>query len=268
MAVERKEKSEKSSLRLHNLTTLQRDANRILGYTAQETLDYLQSLYEKKLTTYPRTDSRFLTDDMEGSVRAAVLQPLVLWRRIRLLPSIPHRSATVPVSDHHAVIPTIVAGETDLAALPAGEREVLLLICRQVLMAVSETYRYTETVVTLECGGHSFTAKGRTVTIPGWKTYLSLRTEGQKLCRSLPKAICLLPPMSASRRVRRLRPSTTPKRYAAVRAMETAGVKDMPEDAERKGLGTPATRAAILEKQRSAGLVERRKAKGGESHSV
>lgn len=259
VAVERKEKSKKAPA-LYDLTTLQRDANRILGYTAQQTLDYLQSLYEKKLTTYPRTDSRFLTDDMEDSVRAAVLCAAGIMGAAAPVVINPAQVCdSKKVSDHSAVIPTIVAGETDLAALPAGEREVLLLISRQVLMAVSEAYRYTETAVTLECGGHSFTAKGRTVTIPGWKEYLS-QEQKDKTLPELAEGDMLTPADVSVKEGA----TTPPKHYTEdtlLSAMETAGVKDMPEDAERKGLGTPATRAAILEKLVSAGLVERRKSK-------
>lgn len=259
VAVERKEKFEKAPA-LYDLTTLQRDANRILGYTAQQTLDYLQSLYEKKLTTYPRTDSRFLTDDMEDSVRAAVLCAAgIMGTNTPVVINPAQVCDSKKVSDHHAIIPTIVAGETDLAALPAGEREVLLLICRQVLMAVSEACRYTETAVTLECGGHSFTAKGRTVTISGWKTYLSQEQKDKTLPELVEGDRLTLADVNVKEGA-----TTPPKHYTEdtlLSAMETAGVKDMPEDAERKGLGTPASRASILEKLVSAGLVERRKSK-------
>ena len=259
VAVERKEKTEKAPA-LYDLTTLQREANRILGYTAQQTLDYLQSLYEKKLTTYPRTDSRFLTDDMEDSVRAAVLCAAGIMKKDAPVVINPAQVCdSKKVSDHHAIIPTIVAGETDLAALPAGEREVLLLICRQVLMAVSEACRDTETAVTLECGGHSFTAKGRTVTISGWKTYLSQEQKDKTLPELVEGDRLTLADVNVKEGA-----TTPPKHYTEdtlLSAMETAGVKDMPEDAERKGLGTPATRASILEKLVSAGLVERRKNK-------
>ena len=268
VAVDHKEKSEKAPA-LYDLTTLQRDANRILGYTAQQTLDYLQSLYEKKLTTYPRTDSRFLTDDMEDSIRAAVLCAAgIMGTNTPVVINPAQVCNSKKVSDHHAVIPTIVAGETDLAALPAGEREVLLLICRQVLMAVSEAYRYTEIVVTLECGGHSFTAKGRTITIPGWKEYLS-QEQKDKTLPELAEGDTLTPTDVSVKEGA----TTPPKHYTEgtlLSAMETAGQRDaapdmrlrtQDEEPERRGLGTPATRAAILEKLVSAGLVERRKSK-------
>lgn len=258
-SVKQKEKSEKAPA-LYDLTTLQRDANRILGYTAQQTLDYLQSLYEKKLCTYPRTDSRFLTDDMTDSVQAVVFCAAGITDAD--VPGVMNAAQVCDskkVSDHHAVIPTIVAGEADLSALPAGEREVLKLVCRQVLMAVSEAHRYTETAVVMDCGGATFTAKGRTVTKPGWKTYLSKEQRDKSLPDLAENSV--LTPDEVSVKEGQLTP---PKYYTEdtlLSAMETAGKEDMPEDAERKGLGTPATRAAILEKLVSSGLAERRKAK-------
>ena len=170
-SVVRTEKTEKAPA-LYDLTTLQRDANRLLGYTAQQTLDYLQSLYEKKLCTYPRTDSRYLTDDMEGGVNALALccagicgtePPAAICSG--------QVCSSKRVSDHHAVVPTMAAGETDLEALPAGERELLRLVSRQVLMAVSAPFVYLETEARLDCGGNAFSAKGKTVVQPGWKAY-------------------------------------------------------------------------------------------------
>lgn len=170
-SVTSKEKTEKAPA-LYDLTTLQRDANRQLGYTAQQTLDYVQSLYEKKLCTYPRTDSRYLTDDMADGVNAVVAcsvgicdeaaPPEVLSRQI---------CNSKKVSDHHAIIPTLVAGETDINALPAGEREIIKLIAKQVLRAVCDSFRYCETVAVISCGDRTFTAKGKTVQNPGWKIY-------------------------------------------------------------------------------------------------
>ena len=165
------EKTEKAPA-LYDLTTLQRDANRLLGYTAQQTLDYLQNLYEKKLCTYPRTDSRYLTDDMEGGVNALALccagvcgtePPAAICSG--------QVCSSKKVSDHHAVVPTMAAGETDLETLLAGERELLHLVSRQVLMAVSAPFVYLETEARLDCGGNAFAAKGKTVVQPGWKAY-------------------------------------------------------------------------------------------------
>lgn len=262
-SVEQKEKSEKAPA-LYDLTTLQRDANRILGFTAQQTLDYLQSLYEKKLCTYPRTDSRFLPDDMESGVPAVVACAAGI-----LGVSVGEVSAkqvcdSRRVSDHHAVIPTMAAGESELSALTAGEREVLKLVARQVLMAVSAPYSYLETVVTIDCGGQSFTTKGKTVLNPGWKNYAAGEQKEK-----------VLPPLTEGQPIEQFEVSLEegktkpPARYTEdtlLSAMEIAGAKEMPAnevcfDVERKGLGTPATRAGILEKLVSSGFVERKKNK-------
>lgn len=258
--IERRERSEKPPA-LYDLTSLQRDANRTLGYTAQQTLDYLQALYEQKLCTYPRTDSRFLTDDMEEKVPAYVAAAAAVCG----LAEPAHVNAgqvcaSKKVSDHHAILPTLSAGRTDLSALTLGEREILNLAALGLLRAVSDSYCYTETAVELRCGGHSFTARGKTVQDPGWKVYAQQQrehtlpelTEGQVLHVSTVTV--------------REGKTTPPRHYTEdtlLSGMETAGAGDMPEEAERKGLGTPATRAAILEKLVSSGFVERSRAKAG-----
>ena len=256
--VEQKEKSEKAPA-LYDLTTLQRDANRILGFTAQQTLDYLQSLYEKKLCTYPRTDSRFLTDDMEANVAGiADVAAGICGMSISDVNSAQICNSK-KVSDHHAVIPTESAGKQEISVLPAGEREILKLVARQVLMAVSEPYSYMETIVTIECGGQSFTAKGKTVQNAGWKAYADSE-----------KKDTVLPSLTEGQVIDVFTPAieegkTKPPAHftedTLLSAMERAGAKEMPDDAERKGLGTPATRAGILEKLVSAGFVERKKNK-------
>lgn len=257
-AVERKEKTEKPPA-LYDLTTLQRDVNRLLGYTAQQTLDYLQSLYEKKLCTYPRSDSRFLTNDMEMTVTvlASVAAGICGADAPKSL-NAGQVCNSAKVSDHHAVVPTASAGKADITALPAGEREILRLVSRQLLCAVSEPHRYAETAVTLDCAGYDFAAKGKTVLAPGWKAYLQEHADKP------------LPELEEGRNISVTAVSvkegktSPPKHYTEdtlLSAMETAGAKDMPDDAERKGLGTPATRAGILEKLVSTGFVERKKAK-------
>lgn len=183
-SVTSREKTEKAPA-LYDLTTLQRDANRLLGYTAQQTLDYVQSLYEKKFCTYPRTDSRYLTDDMADSVKAMVAcsvgiceepyPPAVLSRQI---------CDSKKVSDHHAIIPTLAAGETDIHALPVGEREILRLIAKQVLRAVCDSFAFRETVAVISCGDHIFTAKGKVVENPGWKLY-SAKEQADKVLPEL-----------------------------------------------------------------------------------
>lgn len=182
VSVERKEKTEKPPA-LYDLTTLQRDANRVLGYTAQQTLDYLQAIYEKKLCTYPRTDSRYLTDDMRFSVPAHVAAACAVCGVD--VPEEINASQVCDskkVSDHHAVIPTVSAGSADLDALPLGEREILKLTARGLLKSVSAPHRYAETTITLDCGGHSFTAKGKTVLVPGWRAF-----EPEKAENALPE---------------------------------------------------------------------------------
>ena len=258
-SVERREKTEKPPA-LYDLTTLQREANRTLGYTAQQTLDYLQALYEKKLCTYPRTDSRYLTDDMEAGVPALAAAAAALCGV-----DAPETVLAGPVcdsakvSDHHAIVPTASAGKADLEALPIGEREVLRLAALGLLRAVSSPHRCAETRITVQCGGQTYAAKGRLVLEPGWRAYGQPET-GQTVPENLAEGQAL--PVSAAQ-VKAGR-TTPPKHYTEdtlLSAMETAGAKDMPEDAERRGIGTPATRAATLEKLVSAGFVQRKKAK-------
>ena len=255
-----KEKADKAPA-LYNLTALQRDANRILGYTAQQTLDYLQALYEKKLCTYPRTDSRYLTDDMEASVPALVAAAAAVCsadapETVRAK----QVCSSKKVSDHHAIVPTVSAGKADISALPLGEREILKLAARGVLRAVSDVHRCAETVITLECAGHSFTAKGKTVLAPGWKIY---EQEQPDKASTLPEVTegQTLPVAAASVKAGKTSPPKHFTEDTLLSAMESAGKEDMPDDAERKGIGTPATRAGIIEKLVSSGFVERRKSK-------
>ncbi|MCQ4742688.1 DNA topoisomerase [Blautia producta] len=259
--------------RLYDLTTLQRECNRIYGYTAQQALDYVQSLYEKKLVTYPRTDSQYLTEDMQATAAS-----LVLWLREHMPfgkgcagePDIDRVTDGSKVTDHHAIIPTVEIARMDLSELPSGERDVLTLIAARLLSATAQAHRFEAVTAVLDCQGNSFTAKGKTVLQAGWK-------EVERLCRmglkefkpeddgntdaSLPvlQEGQIFETVSASVREGKTSP---PKHYtedSLLAAMETAGAGDMPEDAERKGLGTPATRAATLEKLVSAGFVQRKK---------
>lgn len=257
-STERKEKSERPPL-LFDLTTLQRTANRELGYTSQQTLDYLQSLYEKKLCTYPRTDSRYLTDDMVSLIPELVRisadicnaeQPVTMNTTI---------CNSQKVTDHHAIVPTVSAVSADISVLPTGEREILRLVSRQLLCAVSEPFRYAETVAVLDCVGHIFTVKGRETLADGWKAY----TENEPNDRIPPelKENGEYPVKSVSVKAGETTPPAHFTEDSLLHTMETAGNEDMPEDAERKGLGTPATRAAILEKLIRNGFVERKKSK-------
>ena len=259
-AVERKEKSEKAPA-LYDLTTLQREANRALGYTAQQTLDYLQKLYEKKLCTYPRTDSRYLTADMAGSVPALAFIASVLCGEKEPETVLAAQICdSGKVTDHHAIVPTKTAATgINVSDLPTGERNILLLVARSLLRAVCPPYRYAETAVTVDCGGNSFTAKGKEVLDLGWRTYAENKAD-TVLPDGLTEGAAL-----AVDAVRVKEGQTAPPRHftedTILKSMETAGVEDMPDDVERKGIGTPATRAAILEKLVSTGFVKRSKAK-------
>ena len=258
-SIRTKEKSEKAPA-LYDLTTLQRDANRTLGYTAQQTLDYVQSLYEQKLCTYPRTDSRYLTDDMENSVRGVALCAAnIAGTDAPAVAVLGQVCDSSKVSDHHAIIPTIHAGEIDRSTLPVGEREVLKLIARQVLRAVCETHRYCETVVEIDCGGSTFTAKGKTITNNGWKAYGD-KEQADKVLPELADGDELTV-VSSDIKEGTTKPPAHFTEDSLLSAMESAGKEEMPDDAERKGLGTPATRAGIIEKLVSTGFVERKKAK-------
>ena len=259
--------------RLYDLTTLQRECNRIYGYTAQQTLDYVQSLYEKKLATYPRTDSQYLTKDMQATAAS-----LILWLRDNMPfgkgcagePDIDRVTDDSKVTDHHAIIPTVEIARTDLSELPSGERDVLTLLAVRLLCATTQANRFEAVTAILDCQGHTFTAKGKTILQSGWKEVerihrMSIRQSETEHKENEAVALPVLQEgqtfeaVSASLREGKTSP---PKHYTEdtlLSAMETAGAEDMPEDAERKGLGTPATRAATLEKLVSAGFVQRKK---------
>lgn len=259
--------------RLYDLTTLQRECNRIYGYTAQQTLDYVQSLYEKKLATYPRTDSQYLTKDMQATAAS-----LILWLRDNMPfgkgcagePDIDWVTDDSKVTDHHAIIPTVEIARTDLSELPSGERDVLTLIAVRLLCATTQANRFEAVTAMLDCQRYTFTAKGKTILQSGWKEVerihrMSIRQSETEHRENEDAALPVLKEgqtfetVSASLREGKTSP---PKHYTEdtlLSAMETAGAEDMPEDAERKGLGTPATRAATLEKLVSAGFVQRKK---------
>ena len=272
--VERKDKSEKPPA-LYDLTTLQRDANRLLGYTAQQTLDYLQNLYEKKLCTYPRTDSRYLTSDMAEGLPVLVnlvANAMTFRKGIAISCDADAVINDKKVTDHHAVIPTRNIQNADLSGLPVGERAVLELVALRLLCAVAQPHTYAETSVTVECAGVEFSAKGRTVKHPGWRALdaaycANLKNTPEPDKETESKALPELTegqslPLSGT--VVKEGKTSPPKHFTEdtlLSAMETAGKEDMPEDAERKGLGTPATRAGILEKLVSAGFLERKKSK-------
>ena len=261
---ERKEKSERPPA-LYDLTALQRDANRMLGYSAQQTLDYTQALYEKKLVTYPRTDSRYLTEDMAAGLPGLAMDTAVAFGFRGAIPV--HAKQVInnqKVSDHHAILPTQSVAGADLSSLPAGEASILRLIAARLLAAVGEPYRYAETTVQFECAGQTFTAKGKTVLDEGWKAVeraiLGDTTEkGNENLDVLTEAQDkkTLPILDAQLKEGR---TTPPKHFTEdtlLAAMESAGADTMPEEAERRGIGTPATRAATIEKLVQKGFLSR-----------
>lgn len=262
--VEQKEKTEKCP-QLYDLTSLQRDANRRLGYTAQQTLDYTQSLYEKKLVTYPRTDSRYLTEDMEAMLPELVTTIQNVFNIQKSTPVSVHSSQVIngkKVSDHHAIIPTKTAVGCNLSELPAGEREVFLLIVRRLICAVADPYRYLETKISLACGGQNFSAKGREVIAEGWKLYDGKKGKEKESEEDAENSVLpsLLENMQMvlSDAVIKEGKTSPPKHFTEdtlLSSMETAG--DVPDEAERQGIGTPATRAGIIEKLVQKGYIER-----------
>ncbi|MCD7886146.1 MAG: DNA topoisomerase 3, partial [Clostridiales bacterium] len=256
---ERREKSEKAPA-LYDLTSLQRDANRLLGFTAQQTLDYLQDLYERKFTTYPRTDSRYLTDDMVEKVPALVNVAATLTGK-----SAPAKLAvktvinSKKVTDHHAIIPTMSAERADLSALPSGEREILRMIATRLLASVAPPYRYAETVAEFQCGEEAFTAKGKTVLDTGWKA-VEKPGKAEKADAPLPMTQVgdSFPVVSAEVKEGQTKPKAHYTEDTLLSAMERAGADEMPGEAERKGIGTPATRAGIIERLVTRGFLERK----------
>lgn len=261
---ERKEKSEKPPA-LYDLTSLQRDANRVLGYTAQQTLDYTQNLYEKKLVTYPRTDSRFLTDDMAHSLPDIVKLAFHTFP-VEGVDNVPvHVEQVVnnkKVTDHHAIIPTRELQKCNLGELPKGELAILQLISNRLCVAVGDPHRYAETVIELNCGGTVFSAKGKTVLHNGWKAIVKKNssTKIDEKEQELP-SVSVGDKMTVYETEIKEGKTSPPKHYTEdmlLQSMETAGADEMPDEVERKGLGTPATRAGIIEKLVRIGFLERK----------
>ena len=258
-----KEKSEKPPA-LYDLTSLQRDANRVLGFTAQQTLDYTQSLYEKKLVTYPRTDSRYLTSDMENMLPELV-QSLFNIFPVKDVKNVPVHAAQVindkKVSDHHAIIPTKETLKCSLEGLPKGELAILRLIAARLFCAVVEPFRYNESVIELSDGIYAFSAKGKTVVQPGWKIFSEKKNNQDKESEKQLLSLTVGEGLSVHSAEIKEGKTSPPKHFTEdtlLQSMETAGAEEMPEDAERKGLGTPATRAATIEKLVRIGFLERK----------
>lgn len=277
-------KQEKPPL-LYDLTSLQRDANKYYGFTAQQTLDYTQSLYEKKLVTYPRTDSRYLTDDMDDSTARLCCLMKDKYGYTKMVPiSTKQVLNSSKVSDHHAIIPTENVSDADYSEIPSGEQKILGLVTARLLSSVGDPAEITEYALEVECAGEVFKAKSKCITSPGWhlledwilgkkqdeeeedsgkkddggshgileilEADVSLLAEGRELLARDPKV---------------KEGKTTPKKRftedSLLSAMESAGAKDMPDEVERKGLGTPATRAGVIEKLVRIGFVERQGSK-------
>lgn len=255
--------------KLYDLTTLQREANRYYGFTAQQTLDLVQTLYEKKLLTYPRTDSQFITDDMEDTARqviSIVCRQLPLFSGVSVTPDISRVTDNSKVTDHHAILPTVQLEKQDVSALPQSEQKILNLVGMRLLCATGEKHTYAETQITLSCEGYEFKTKGKTVVQNGWKAIeelfkSSLKTkEKDDPMKSLPEVHegDVLDGVSASVTEHF---TTPPKQYTEdtlLSAMETAGNDQFDDDTEKKGLGTPATRAGIIEKLVKSGFAERK----------
>ena len=264
-----RERKKEQPPKLYDLTTLQREANRIFGYTAKQTLDYAQSLYEKKLLTYPRTDSRYLTSDMAETAAcvihlAAKVPPFDGCGSF--FPLVELMVSDKDVSDHHAIIPTMEIEKAEINALPVGERNLLLLVCCKLLCASASPYEYETVTVTFDCGGHTFTAKGKRILAEGWREIERIFRSSLKEKPEDTDNGGVLPDFTEGQTFEKVEATITehftspPKPYTEdtlLSAMENAGKEDIPEDAERKWLGTPATRAAIIEKLVAAGFVER-----------
>lgn len=255
--------------KLYDLTTLQREANRYYGFTAQQTLDLVQSLYEKKLLTYPRTDSQFITEDMESTARQVigiVSRKLPLFEGIAHKPDIGRITNNAKVTDHHAIIPTVQLENQDLTELPESEQKIIRLIAMRLLSATGEKHIYDETSVTLTCEGYEFKAKGKTVVQDGWKAIERCFKETLKSKekdepeRSLPSLNekDILSSVDASVTEHYTSPPKPYTEDSLLSAMETAGNAEFDDDTEKKGLGTPATRAGIIEKLVKGGFVERK----------
>ena len=259
--------------KLYDLTTLQRDANRLFGFTAKQTLEYTQSLYEKKLATYPRTDSQFLSDDMGQTaedVIDAVFSCLMFEENKASRPDIKRILNSKKVTDHHAIIPTMEIVKADLAALPETERKILSLVASRLLCATGEKHLYETVKAEFSCGGHTFAVSGKSVTHNGWKSFEDAFKRSFKISgnQEEEKEEKKLPELSEGQAFDGVQTKVSehftspPKHFTEdllLSAMERAGAEDIGADAERKGLGTPATRADIIEKLVKDGFVKREK---------
>ena len=255
--------------KLYDLTTLQREANRYYSFTAQQTLELVQSLYEKKLLTYPRTDSQFITDDMEGTARQVIgiiCRKVSIFDGMKHEPDIKRITNNAKVTDHHAIIPTVQLEKQDISELPESEQKIIRLVAMRLLSSTGEKHIYDETSVTLSCEGYEFKTKGKTVTQEGWKA-IEQRFKDALKSKDKEEPEKVLPAVNEKDILSSVSASVTehfttpPKQYTEdtlLSAMETAGNEEFDDDTEKKGLGTPATRAGIIEKLVKSGFIERK----------
>ena len=303
----KKEKKTAAPPKLFDLTSLQREANRLYGFTAKQTLDYAQALYEKRLLTYPRTDSKYITSDMEGSTKELITglcAALPFMQGVKLQADLARICDNSKVTDHHAILPTAEFVKTGFSSLAESEKKLMTLVCAKLLCAVAAPYEYEAVTAVFTCGGYTFTAKGRTTLCEGWREIerLSRAASGEQDEDAEPEAV--LPPLAEGQTFdnpaaeiseRYTQPPKAFTEDTLLSAMESAGKEDTPEDADmgrpaqaqrsglrgekegqrseadtrhtagvaecslsRRGLGTTATRAGIIEKLISAGFAERK----------
>ena len=259
--------------KLYDLTTLQRDANRLFGFTAKQTLEYTQSLYEKKLVTYPRTDSQYLSDDMDGTARnviEAIFNSLLFEQNIMFNPNIKRILNSKKVTDHHAIIPTMEIIKQDLKAIPESEMKILSLCANRLLCATGEKHIYNSTKAEITCNNIVFKVSGKEVWKNGWKEFEDFFKNSYKTAedKSDAEEEKKLPELREGMMIAVEQTKVSehftqpPKHYtedSLLSAMERAGAEDMGDEVERKGLGTPATRADIIEKLVKDGFVKREK---------
>ncbi len=255
--------------KLYDLTTLQREANRYYSFTAQQTLELVQSLYEKKLLTYPRTDSQFITDDMGGTARQVIgiiCRKVSIFDGMKHEPDIKRITNNAKVTDHHAIIPTVQLEKQDISELPESEQKIIRLVAMRLLSSTGEKHIYDETSVTISCEGYEFKTKGKTVTQEGWKA-IEQRFKDALKSKDKEEPEKVLPAVNEKDILSSVSASVTehfttpPKQYTEdtlLSAMETAGNEEFDDDTEKKGLGTPATRAGIIEKLVKSGFIERK----------
>ena len=269
----KKERKKSFPPKLYDLTSLQREANRYFGYTAKRTLDMLQELYEEKLVTYPRTDSQFVTEDMKDSVEELVEKMPVLLSFVdygQLGHGIKRVINNAKVSDHHAILPTKEVVEKGIADLPADKKNLMMLICQQLVQATGEEYLYEQTDITVKCQEHDFKARGKIPVQMGFKEVekafkqLCVKAEpveGKEKETSIPAGYeegMRIFPVKADKTTHYTSPPKPFNEDTLLAAMETAGNKEFDSETEKKGLGTPATRASIIEKLVSSGYAQRK----------